>query len=86
MRRENLRMFRRGMLDTIVCCRALDEGVNVPEASVAIVADTRLLAVGNESNGLAEYCGPLVENREQWYTPFMLHKLRRTASCEKQAV
>jgi len=40
MRRDNLRLFRRGQLDTLVCCRALDEGVNVPEASVAIIASS----------------------------------------------
>lgn len=40
VRRDNLRMFRRGMFDVLVCCRALDEGMNVPEASVAIVASS----------------------------------------------
>jgi superfamily II DNA or RNA helicase len=40
IRRDNLRMFRRGELDTLVSCRALDEGVNVPEASVAVVASS----------------------------------------------
>jgi superfamily II DNA or RNA helicase len=40
VRRDNLRMFRRGQLDALVSCRALDEGVNVPEASVAIVASS----------------------------------------------
>jgi len=38
LRRDNLRMFRRGMIETLVTCRALDEGLNVPEATVAIVA------------------------------------------------
>lgn len=38
MRRENLRLFRRGVYDTLVTCRALDEGVNVPEVEVAVVA------------------------------------------------
>ena len=37
-RRENLRLFRRGVFDVLVCCRALDEGINVPEVNVAIVA------------------------------------------------
>lgn len=37
-RRDNLRLFRRGEIDTLVTCRALDEGANVPEANVAIVA------------------------------------------------
>jgi superfamily II DNA or RNA helicase len=40
VRRENLRLFRRGVFDVLVCCRALDEGMNVPEASVAIVASS----------------------------------------------
>jgi len=38
LRRDNLRMFRTGMIDTLVTCRALDEGLNVPEATVAIIA------------------------------------------------
>jgi superfamily II DNA or RNA helicase len=37
-RRDNLLQFRRGMLEILVCCRALDEGVDVPEADVAIIA------------------------------------------------
>lgn len=37
-RRENLRLFRRGVYNCLVTCRALDEGADVPEASVAIVA------------------------------------------------
>jgi len=40
IRRDNLWLFRRGMFDTLVCCRALDEGMNVPETSVAIVASS----------------------------------------------
>lgn len=38
LRQDNLRLFRRGELDVIVTCRALDEGINVPDASVAIIA------------------------------------------------
>lgn len=38
MRRENLRLFRRGVYDTLVTCRALDEGTNIPEVQVAIIA------------------------------------------------
>lgn len=38
IRRDNLRLFRRGVFDVLVCCRALDEGINVPEASVAVIA------------------------------------------------
>jgi superfamily II DNA or RNA helicase len=37
-RRDNLRLFRRGMVNVLVTCRALDEGANIPEANVAIVA------------------------------------------------
>lgn len=40
MRRENLRLFRKGVHDVLVCCRALDEGMNVPETSVAVVASS----------------------------------------------
>ena len=39
-RRDNLRLFRRGMVSMLVTCRALDEGANVPEANVAIVAQS----------------------------------------------
>ena len=37
-RRDNLRLFRRGIVNILVTCRALDEGANVPEANIAIVA------------------------------------------------
>lgn len=37
-RRDNLLQFRRGMIEVLVCCRALDEGVDVPEADVAIIS------------------------------------------------
>lgn len=40
VRRDNLRLYRRGVFDILICCRALDEGVNVPETSVAIVASS----------------------------------------------
>jgi superfamily II DNA or RNA helicase len=36
-RRTNLKMFRRGVFDVLIACRALDEGFNVPEAKVAII-------------------------------------------------
>jgi len=38
VRRDNLRLFRRGVFDVLVSCRALDEGVNIPETRVAIIA------------------------------------------------
>lgn len=37
-RRENLRLYRKGYYSTLVCCRALDEGLDVPAASIAIIA------------------------------------------------
>jgi len=37
LRRDNLRMFKNGMKDVLVCCRALDEGIDVPEADSAIL-------------------------------------------------
>jgi len=37
LRQDNLRMFKRGEIDVLVTCRALDEGVNVPDASVAVL-------------------------------------------------
>ena len=39
-RRENLRMFKKGIFDVLVCCRALDEGLNIPEVQVAIIASS----------------------------------------------
>lgn len=38
MRRDNLRLFRRGQFDVLVTCRALDEGINIPEVQVAVIA------------------------------------------------
>jgi superfamily II DNA or RNA helicase len=40
IRRDNLRLFRRGMFDVLVSCRALDEGTNVPETVVAVIASS----------------------------------------------
>lgn len=40
LRRDNLRLFRRGVFDALVTCRALDEGANIPETDVAIVASS----------------------------------------------
>ena len=37
-RRDNLRLFRKGQFQVLATCRALDEGANIPEASVAIIA------------------------------------------------
>lgn len=40
MRRDNLRLFRRGQFQILVSCRALDEGVNIPEAEIGIIASS----------------------------------------------
>ena len=39
-RRDNLRLFRRGAFDVLVTCRALDEGLNVPGTTIAIIASS----------------------------------------------
>jgi superfamily II DNA or RNA helicase len=38
IRRRNLELFRFGQVQTLVTCRSLDEGLNVPDASVAVMA------------------------------------------------
>jgi superfamily II DNA or RNA helicase len=38
VRRDNLRLFRRGVFDVLVTCRALDEGLNVPDVSIGVIA------------------------------------------------
>ena len=38
VRRDNLRLYRRGVFDILISCRALDEGINIPETQVAIIA------------------------------------------------
>lgn len=40
VRRDNLRMYRQGMFNTLVSCRALDEGTNIPETSLAVIASS----------------------------------------------
>jgi superfamily II DNA or RNA helicase len=40
VRRDNLRLYRQGLFDILVTCRALDEGLNVPETSMAIIASS----------------------------------------------
>lgn len=39
-RRDNLALFRSGVFQVLVCCRALDEGINVPEASIGVIASS----------------------------------------------
>ena len=40
MRRDNLRLYSKGIFDVLVTCRALDEGVDVPETEIAIVVSS----------------------------------------------
>ncbi|MBX6773012.1 MAG: DEAD/DEAH box helicase [Chloroflexi bacterium] len=40
MRQSNLALFRRGIIQVLVACRALDEGLDVPEASCAVIASS----------------------------------------------
>ncbi|MBC7488849.1 MAG: DEAD/DEAH box helicase [Glaciimonas sp.] len=40
VRQENLLLFKNAFYSCLVCCRALDEGLNVPKASVAIIASS----------------------------------------------
>ena len=39
-RMRNLRQFRDGMIDVLVTCRALDEGLNVPNTSVGLIVSS----------------------------------------------
>jgi len=39
-RRENLRLFKNGYYTCLVCCRALDEGLNAPLTSIGIIASS----------------------------------------------
>ena len=40
IRKSNLHEFRRGTFNTLITCRALDEGMNAPETTVAIIASS----------------------------------------------
>jgi len=40
IRRDNLRLFRKGVFDQLITCRALDEGLNVPETTIGIIASS----------------------------------------------
>jgi len=40
VRQDNLRLYRRGIFDVLVTCRALDEGINLPETTVAIISSS----------------------------------------------
>jgi superfamily II DNA or RNA helicase len=40
LRTSNLLLYRRGVFEVMVSCRALDEGINIPETQVAIIASS----------------------------------------------
>ena len=40
MRYDNLRLFRRGMANCLVTCKALDEGLDVPDIGTAIISSS----------------------------------------------
>lgn len=40
LRHSNLRLYRQGVYNVLISCRALDEGVNIPETEVAIIASS----------------------------------------------
>ena len=40
LRRDNLRLYKAGVFNVLVTCRALDEGVNIPETSVAVIVSS----------------------------------------------
>lgn len=40
IRRDNLRLFKKGIFRVLITCKALDEGMNVPQASIAIIASS----------------------------------------------
>ncbi len=40
MRLSNLKMYRDGMIDVLVTCRALDEGLNVPNTEVGMIVSS----------------------------------------------
>lgn len=40
LRRDNLRLYRNGVYNILVTCKALDEGMNAPETTVAIIASS----------------------------------------------
>lgn len=44
LRRSNLRLYRQGVFDIMASCRALDEGINIPETQVAVIASASATA------------------------------------------
>jgi superfamily II DNA or RNA helicase len=59
LRRANLKMFRKGMVQVLVCIRALDEGIDIPEAEVAIIA-----AATNSKRQRVQRIGRVVRKHE----------------------
>jgi len=40
LRRNNLQLYKRGIYNILVTCKALDEGMNVPETTIAIISSS----------------------------------------------
>lgn len=40
IRRDNLRLYKKGIYNILVTCKALDEGMNVPQTTVAIISSS----------------------------------------------
>jgi superfamily II DNA or RNA helicase len=85
-RRDNLRLFRQGAFDVLVSCRALDEGMNVPETAVAIIASStashrqriqRLGRVLRPSRG---------KDKAVIYTLFATEQERRRLASEEESL
>lgn len=86
LRRDNLRLYRRGVFDTLVTCRALDEGTNVPETSVAIIAaSTASIRQRIQRLGRVLRRAPGKE-KATVSIPYTLLKSRKNASYEKPVV
>lgn len=40
LRRNNLQLYKKGVYNILITCKALDEGMNVPETTIAIIASS----------------------------------------------
>lgn len=40
IRRENLRLFKKRVYDILITCKALDEGLNIPDATIAVIGSS----------------------------------------------
>lgn len=84
-RRDNLRLFRRGVFDVLISCRALDEGMNVPETAVAVIASSTA-SVRQRIQRLGRVLRPARgKSKATIYTLFAteLEKTRLTAEAER---